>query len=116
MNEYFIVAESFAAPFVSDRSESFWKGETPDATLKEFAQNYSHPTGLYSADLYEDANAYHKNAKPLARWRCNHEIEKRKLTEPLAGYSYLGHGPGDFEINGVRHKIENPKGGALVAA
>ena len=116
MNEYFIVAESFAAPFVSDRSESFWKGETPEAALKDYAQKYSHPAGLYAALLYADANAYHKNAAPLARWLCNHEIEKRRLTESLAGYSYLGHGPGDFEINRVRHKVDNPKGGALVAA
>lgn len=115
MAEYFVVAESFAAPFVSDRSETFAQGETPESALIAFAENYKHPAGLYAAGLYADANAYHKGAEPLAQWFCNHELEKRKLTESLAGYSYLRHGPGDFEINGVRHRIKDPKGGKLLA-
>jgi hypothetical protein len=116
MTEYFVVADSFAAPFVSDRTEKHVIHDTPESALECFAETYRHPAGLYAASLYASADAYHKGADPLARWLCNHEIEKRRLTEPLAGYSYLGHGPGDFEINGVRHRIENPKGGQLIAA
>lgn len=116
MNEYFVVAKSFAAPFVSDTSESFTQGETPETALTAFAESYNHPAGLYAAALYADFNAYHKGDDPLARWLCNHEIEKRRITKPLGSYSYLGHGPGDFEIDRVRYKVENPKGGALVAA
>lgn len=115
MPEYFVVAKSFAAPFVSETDESYVDGETPEAALEAFAAEYKHPAGLYSAALYANADAFHKNADPLARWLCNHEAEKQRLTKDLGGYSYLGHGPGDFEINHVRHKVENPKGGRLVA-
>jgi hypothetical protein len=116
MSEYFVVANSFAAPFVSNKWEQFVQGETPEAALTAFAENPRHPYGLYSAELYADANAYHKRDAPLARWLCNHEAEKQRLTKDLGGYSYLGHGPGEFEIDGVRHKVEDPKGGALVKA
>lgn len=114
MNEYFIVAESFAAPFVSDRSEQFVIHDTPESALSCFAETYKHPAGLYSANCYASADAYHKGEDPLVRWLCNHEIEKQKITKPLGAYSYLGHGPGDFEINRVRYKIDNPKGGQII--
>src|SRR5690242_1346074 len=114
MAEYFVAAESFAAPFVSDRSESYVTGDTPEEALKAFAEGYKHPAGLYSAALYANADAYHKSAPQLARWLCNHEIEKQKITKPLGAYSYLGHGPGDFEIDRVRYKVDNPRGGQLV--
>jgi hypothetical protein len=116
MSEYFVVANSFAAPFVSDKWEQFVQGETPEAALTLFAENSGHPCGLYSAELYADANAYHKRDAPLARWLCK-QAEKQRLTKDLGGsYSYLGHGPGVFEINGEWHMVEDPKGGALVKA
>jgi hypothetical protein len=116
MTEYFVVADSFAAPFFSDQSERYVEGENPHAALEQFAADYAHPCGLYSANLYASADAYHKKAEPLARWRCNHEIAKAQATADLGAYSYMGNGPGDFEVNGERVKVEDPKGGQLVDA
>ena len=114
MNSYFIVATSFAAPFFSDTDEAFMTAASPQKALLKFKKSYGHPFGLYAAVCFTDANAYHKNEKPLAKWLCHHELEKTRLTKGLGGYSYKGHGPGDFEIDGKRHKVENPKDGRLV--
>ncbi len=114
MNEYFIVANSFAAPFVSDTSEKFVVATTPEEALKQYAAEYSHPAGLYAAVAYKDANAKAKGEEPVARWLCNHELEKQRLTNDMGAYSYLGHGPGDFEVDGKRHMIADPKGGKVI--
>lgn len=116
MSEYFIVANSFAAPWFSDTSEGFVEADNPKAALEKFAAVYGHPAGLYAAVCYQDANAKAKGHKPLAKWLCNHEQEKMRLAAGRGGYSYLGHAPGDFEIDGVRHKVENPTGGSVVEA
>lgn len=106
MKEYFIYAQSFAAPFFSDSSTDFVKAETPNEALEIFAKEYRHPTGLYSAGFFESSDDYHKGKSPIARWLCNHEIEKQKLTGD-GSYSYRGNAPGDFEINGKRHIVED---------
>lgn len=112
--EYFILANSFAAPFFSDTSTSFESADTPEKALEQFAKNYKHPAGLFAAVCYESADAYHKDKPPLAEWLSNHAIEKEKIMEKTGGISYLGHGPGDFEINGKRYHVENPKEGRVV--
>lgn len=112
--EYFIVANSFAAPFFSDESTGFVRAESPEAALEQYAETYQHPCGLYAAVAYESADAYHKNERPLAKWLCNHEQQKQRLTEGKGSYSYLGNGPGDFKINGETYKVKNPKGGSVV--
>lgn len=111
MTEYFIFANSFAAPFFSDQSTAYRKADDPVQALNDFAADYKHPCGLYAAVAYASADAYHKGAKALATWLCNHEREKRRLTEGLQGYSYYGHGPGEFEINRVKYTVENPHDG-----
>src|ERR1044072_4686078 len=88
MPEYFVVANSFAAPFVSDKWEQFVEGETTEAALGAFAASCGHPAGLYAAEIYADANSYHKRDQPLARWLCNHEAKKQELTKDLGSYSY----------------------------
>jgi len=70
MNEYFIVANSFAAPFVSDTSRRWQRGENPSEALLIFVKEYMHPCGLFSAHLYKDANAESKGEQPLAKWYC----------------------------------------------
>lgn len=112
--EYFIVARSFAAPFVSDNSTGFAQGSSPESAMEAFARTYSHPAGLYAAEVYTNANAYHKGEKPLAQWLCHHEQAKQRLTNGLGSYSYLGHAPGSFEINGTAHTIDDPKAGSIV--
>lgn len=114
--EWFIHANSFAAPFVSDSSSGFVRADTAEQALEKFAAEYDHPCGLYAAAVYRSADDYYKNVDPLARWLCNHELERQRLTNDLGGYSMLGHGPGDFEINGERHKVENPKQGKVIKA
>lgn len=115
MTEYFINARSFAAPFVSDTDTSYESAESPQAALNAYAARYNHPAGLYAAEAYDSADAYHKRVKPLAQWLCNHEQARQRLTTAIGGaYSYLGNAPGDFEINGERHVIADPKGGSVV--
>jgi hypothetical protein len=115
MPEYFIKANSFAAPFFSDDSSGFVEAGSPEAALESFATAYSHPAGLYAAAAYASADAFHKGEGPLAKWLCNHEIRKQELTKDLPSYSYLGRAPGDFEIDRVRHVVPDPKGGRVVA-
>ncbi len=112
--EFFIVANSFAAPFFSDMTTDFQKATSPGKALEEFAKRYKHPAGLFAAGVYASAEDYHKGEKPLAKWVCNHEIEKERLTKDKGSYSYFGHGPGDFEINGVRHHVDSPKSGRVI--
>lgn len=71
MREFFVVANSFAAPFVSDTSTRFVTAESPQAALEKFAGEYSHKCGLYAAECYESADAYHKRERPLAKWLSN---------------------------------------------
>ncbi len=113
MKEYFIMANSFAASFFSDQSDAYVKAPSPEKALEKFAENYKHPAGLYAAACYSSADAERKGKKPLARWMCNHEQEKQKLTTGNC-YSYLGNAPGDFEIDGKRVIVPNPKGGSIV--
>ena len=66
--EFFIVAETDE---VWSRIETFFKGPSPKKTLDYFAAQFP-PHGkqalfpLQFADLYVDANAYHRGHKPLA--------------------------------------------------
>jgi hypothetical protein len=110
MIEFFVVANSFAAPFLSDTSEHYVTAETPQAALEQFALDYSHPCGLYAARAYRNVDAFHKREKYLAEWISNHALA---LEEHKAPYSYLGKGAGSFEIDGVPHEIQDPKGGRV---
>lgn len=114
VREFFIVADSFAAPFVSDRSTHFVSAETAQQALERFSADYKHPCGLYCATAYGSADEFHKGAKPYAQWLCNHEIEMQRLTKDLGCYSMFGHAPGKFEINGEMHIVERPKEGRVV--
>jgi hypothetical protein len=116
MKEFFITSNSFAAPFFSDSREGFVKGKDAKGALLAYVSGYKHPAGLYSAAIYSSADAYHHNEKPLFRWLCNHELAKAKATAKLGSYSFLGHAPGKFEINGKMIEVENPKGGEIVDA
>lgn len=113
MAEFFIVANSFAAPFFSDESTSYIEARTPEDALLGFVESYKHPCGLYAAICYASADARHKGQEPLAKWLCNHEIEKRRLTADLSSYSYLGEGPGRFRINDQWHTVADPKAGRI---
>jgi len=67
--EFFIVANSKAAPIVSDTSHFFAEGETAAAVRDLAVAEYDHPAGLYALNVYASADAYHKKQDPLAVWR-----------------------------------------------
>lgn len=76
MPEFFITARSFAAPFVSDESTHYVDADTAPDALDLLAASYTHPCGLYAAEAWESADAYHKRKDPLARWRSNRAQEQ----------------------------------------
>ena len=114
MNEFYIETNSFAAPFCSDTGFKYVKAKDAAEALETTAKTYTHPAGLYAAAAYSSADAKNKGEKPLATWLCNHEAEKQRLTAKLSTYCYRSDGLGDFEINGARHKVENPRAGHVV--
>ena len=80
-----------------------------------FKTKYSHPCGLYAATAYASADAFHKGEKPLAKWLCNHEQAKMRATKGLGSYSFMGHAPGHFEVDHKHIRVDDPKGGSIVA-
>ena len=118
MPEFFITARSFAAPFFSDQSDSYVEAATPEEALSKFAADYKHPCGLYAAEAWESADQFHKSRdlEPLARWKSNHLLAYEAAKEGKSSHSYLGHGPGDFEVNHERVTVDDPTGGHVVAA
>ena len=66
--DFFIVANSFAAPFFSDTDKVFVKSTSAKAALAQFKKSYDHPAGLFAAGVWESADAFHKNEKPLVTW------------------------------------------------
>jgi hypothetical protein len=108
--EYFIIANSFAAPFFSDESTHFVKADSPEAALQQFAEKeYDHPCGLYSAAVYASSDAYHKEKPGLKRWLSNHAaaIEQSEAT------SVRSDDPGTLVLDGKAVKVTNPKGGKV---
>ena len=85
MAEYFVVANSFAAPLISDQSTEYVQGESPADALERFAAEYKHPAGLYAAALYESADAYHKINRcwPNGSAITNKSSRKRLKTSAL---------------------------------
>jgi hypothetical protein len=112
--EYFIVANTFAAPFVSDRCEAFEEAESPEAALLAYVNRFSHPARLFAAAVYQSATDYHKDKGPLATWLCNHEIAKRKAVQGKKRYSCVSLGPGRFKIDGDLIVVKNPFDGQIV--
>jgi hypothetical protein len=113
--EYFIVANSFAAPFVSDESTAFQEAPSPEKALELFAARYSHPARLFAADCYESPTDFHKGKPALARWLCNHEIARAKAMDADKGcHSYLGIAPGRFEVDGNLIVVTEPFAGKCV--
>ena len=97
MPEFFVHAASFAAPFFSDESTGYQEGNTAVHALERYAASYKHPAGLYAADAYTSADAYHKGEERLARWLSNkaRELEARTANGTHSIYS---HGPDTVEI------------------
>lgn len=114
MRTYYIESNSFAAPFFSDNNFKYVQAQDPRTALEEYVKAYDHPAGLYSAAVWESADAKNQGGRWLHQWLCNHALKLAELTDGLGGYSHLGHGPGDFEINNIRHTVDDPKGGRII--
>lgn len=114
MAEYFILANSFAAPFFSDEGTSYAEADTPEAALEKFAADYKHPAGLYAANAYASSDAYHKGEPALARWRCNKARVMEEFTSK-GTHSIYSADAGTVEIDGEEVRIEDPKAGAVIA-
>lgn len=109
MAEFYIEANSFAAPFMSDQSHAYIEADTAGAALTQFAADYAHPCGLYAAVAYTSADARNKGEKPLACWLSN----QAQRLEGVTGMVRMD-GPGKGEIDGEAITIDNPKEGSLV--
>jgi hypothetical protein len=112
--KYFIHSNSFAAPWFSDEGHSFQIGDSPEDALLKFKASYSHPCGLFAAMCYASADDYHEGKSPLAKWLCNSQIERDRITKDMHGFSFLGEGPERFRINDTWYDIENPKEGRVL--
>lgn len=110
MREYYIEANSFAAPFFSDASHAYVEADGPAAALERFASDYSHPCGLYAAVAHSSADARNKGEAPLARWLSN----QAQMLEGVTGTVRMDE-PGKGEINGELVEIADPKAGKVVA-
>jgi len=106
--EYFVFANSFAAPFVSDSSESYVSGASAIEALERFVANYKHPARLYFAAIWRSADDYHKSKPALAKWTCNHELELQRLTKGQAVVAYRSGKPGNMEVNQELHTVKHP--------
>lgn len=115
MPEYFIHAASFAAPFVSDESTGFVTADSPEAALVAFAESYRHSAGLYAADAYASADAYHKREKRLARWLSNKAQTIERAMDDRGAASIYSPSPDMVEIGGEPIAIRDPKAGSVVA-
>ncbi len=79
MSEFFVIANSFSAPFFSDTDENFVKATTPAEAMTKFREGYQHPAGLFAASVWKDANAYHKGEKALLIWLSKKAKEQKRM-------------------------------------
>jgi hypothetical protein len=108
MPKYFVFANSFAAPLVSDRSMGYISSENAESVMLDFVETYNHPCGLYSANLYKSADDYYQNLPPLVEWRSNYAI----MTDGVVGFIRII-GPNSIAVNGIIRTCENPKDGKI---
>lgn len=73
--EFFVVARSKAAPFVSDTDTYFVEAEDADDAVSKAVADYSHPFGLYALGVWTSADAYHKGEKTVGDWRSKEALE-----------------------------------------
>lgn len=75
MPEFFVVANSCAAPMVSDESFHYVEAPSSASALERLVTDYKHPFGLYAAAAYYSSDDFHKSHKPAARWLSNKALQ-----------------------------------------
>lgn len=113
MAEYFVKANSFAAPFFSDESTQFIEATTAKEALERFASNYTHPCGLYAAAVWAHSDDFHKGRPALAKWISNHAKALTEETGRHPACSVYVEEPGRFRVNDAWFDVEDPKGGTI---
>ena len=93
MNEYFIVANSLAAPMVSDESKHYVEGRTPQSAMNKFLKAYRHWVGIYSANLYNNADEYHKGESATLHFRSNKAVLDNELQDETISWKAVKFGP-----------------------
>jgi hypothetical protein len=68
MSEWFVCANSNAAPFFSDSSDYYVTARSAAQALVLAVKKYEHPCGLYALRIWRSADDYHKG-KP---WVAEH--------------------------------------------
>jgi len=108
--EFFVVMNSFAAPFFSDTSEKFVEADNLDECKRKVLAEYTHPCGLYAAMVYANANDYHKGRDPIAKYLCNLERRKKEATKGLPAYTMQGLSKNAFRVDGKTYTAEDGGG------
>lgn len=108
--EFFIHANSFAAPFVSEETTRYVQGEDASSALEAYGRVYK----PYAADVYASADAFHKREKPLARWRSNKARRLDEVTANKGSYSYEGVNEHAFKVDDQLYTVVEPREGSLV--
>ncbi len=108
--EFFIVAHTFAAPFVSETLHEHRHALSAADALEQFVASEPHPAGIYAANAYHSADDFHKSGRPIARWMSNHAAACE------GARSVLSHAPGNVVIDGKRVTVDNPTEGSVVDA
>jgi hypothetical protein len=108
--EYFVNANSFAAPFFSDMSNHFVKEASPKKAMLKFVKEYKHPCGLYAANLYKNSDDYHKGKDPLVRWVCNEALFMESKTYVKVYKDRTGH----IQLDDKWYDVEDPTGGKII--
>jgi hypothetical protein len=84
MKEYFVLTMSKVAPFISDKGTSFIQADSPEHAVELIREKYSHPAGLFSLGIYNNATDYHKGKDPLVIW-VDQERYKEMYKEEFGG-------------------------------
>jgi hypothetical protein len=96
MTVYHYQANSNAAPFFSDPSDGFVEANTPMDALKKVVSEYTHPCGLFAANI----ETCEPTPKKLARFLCASAVAQQKAIE-------LSHG--GIRRDGNKYRILNEK-------
>jgi hypothetical protein len=75
---------------------------------------YKHRAGLYYAAVYEDASSFMRKESALLEWRCNRLLKEDQITKELDAYTLIAWGDNELVIDGVSHKIDNPRDGRII--
>jgi hypothetical protein len=103
----FVVARTFAAPFVFETIERYVDGD-PRAAIEALVSQNRDGIGIFAADAWSTADDYYRDRSPLARWRSN----KALVIEGAS--SIYSEGPDRVEIDGEWHEIDDPKLGRFI--